>query len=157
MPPIPPGPPAGAGLSFSGSSVTSRAPSWPALSASWRRGDSTARIERMQQMLLGYVERKEIPGLVALVSLTRVTSIARQSFAERVFGAGPRKGERFPVEIHHDDAQMETFAQIPKSFSVSMAAGDSEWRWIFSATKSSVLQADSAGTAALAPRRTPIP
>jgi hypothetical protein len=96
----------------------------------------------MQQMLLGYVERKEIPGLVALVSLTRVTSIARQSFAERVFGAGPRKGERFPVEIHHDDAQMETFAQIPKSFSVSMAAGDSEWRWIFSATKSSVLHAD---------------
>jgi len=74
-------------------------------------GFSKSRFERMQQMLLGYVERKEIPGLVALVS-------------------------------HHDDAQMETFAQIPKSFSVSMAAGDSEWRWIFSATKSSVLHAD---------------
>jgi CubicO group peptidase (beta-lactamase class C family) len=31
-------------------------------------GFSKSRLERMQQTLLGYVERKEIPGLVALVS-----------------------------------------------------------------------------------------
>ena len=41
--------------------------------------------------------------ITALINLlgpvTRVTSIARRSFAERVFGAGPRKGEKFPVEI----------------------------------------------------------
>ena len=53
--------------------------------------------------------------ITALINLlgpvTRVTSIARQSFAERVFGAGPRKGERFPVEIlTHFNALVE-FAQ----------------------------------------------
>ena len=41
--------------------------------------------------------------ITALINLlgpvTRVTSIARRGFAERVFGAGPRKGEKFPVEI----------------------------------------------------------
>ena len=50
--------------------------------------------------------------ITALINLlgpvTRVTSIARQSFAERVFGAGPRKGERFPVEIlTHFNALLE--------------------------------------------------
>jgi predicted dehydrogenase len=41
--------------------------------------------------------------ITALVNLlgpvTRVTSIARRSFEQRVFGAGPRKGQSFPVEI----------------------------------------------------------
>jgi predicted dehydrogenase len=41
--------------------------------------------------------------ITALVNLlgpvTRVTSIARRGFERREFGAGPRKGEKFPVEI----------------------------------------------------------
>jgi predicted dehydrogenase len=50
--------------------------------------------------------------ITALVNLlgpvTRVTSIARRSFAERLFGAGPRKGEKFPVEIFtHFNALLE--------------------------------------------------
>ena len=50
--------------------------------------------------------------ITALVNLlgpvTRVTSIAKRSFAERLFGAGPRKGEKFPVEIFtHFNALVE--------------------------------------------------
>jgi len=41
--------------------------------------------------------------ITALVNLlgrvTRVISIAKRSFPERLFGAGPRKGQTFPVEI----------------------------------------------------------
>jgi predicted dehydrogenase len=41
--------------------------------------------------------------ITALVNLlgpvTRVTSIAKRSFEHRIFGAGPRKGEKFAVEI----------------------------------------------------------
>jgi predicted dehydrogenase len=41
--------------------------------------------------------------ITALINLlgpvTRVTSIARRGFEQREFGAGPRKGEKFPVEI----------------------------------------------------------
>jgi predicted dehydrogenase len=53
--------------------------------------------------------------ITALINLlgpvTRVTSIARRGFAERLFGAGPRKGEKFPVQIFtHFDALVE-FAQ----------------------------------------------
>jgi predicted dehydrogenase len=50
--------------------------------------------------------------ITALVNLlgpvTRVTSIARRSLAERIFGTGPRKGQRFPVEIFtHFNALLE--------------------------------------------------
>jgi predicted dehydrogenase len=50
--------------------------------------------------------------ITALVNLlgpvTRVTSIARRSFEERIFGAGPRKGQKFPVEIFtHFNALLE--------------------------------------------------
>jgi predicted dehydrogenase len=50
--------------------------------------------------------------LTALINLlgpiTRVTSIARRSFVERVFGAGPKKGEKFAVEIPtHFNALLE--------------------------------------------------
>jgi predicted dehydrogenase len=50
--------------------------------------------------------------ITALVNLlgpvTRVTSIARKSFEHRIFGAGPRKGEKFAVEIlTHFNALME--------------------------------------------------
>ena len=50
--------------------------------------------------------------LTALINLlgpiTRVTSIARRSFVERVFGAGPKKGEKFTVEIPtHFNALLE--------------------------------------------------
>jgi predicted dehydrogenase len=50
--------------------------------------------------------------ITALVNLlgpvTRVTSIARRSFEERLFGAGPRKGQKFPVEIFtHFNALLE--------------------------------------------------
>jgi predicted dehydrogenase len=53
--------------------------------------------------------------ITALINLlgpvTRVTSIARRSFAHRVFGAGPRKGQKFAVEIlTHFNALVE-FAQ----------------------------------------------
>lgn len=40
--------------------------------------------------------------------VTRVTSIARRGFDQRIFGAGPRKGEKFPVEIlTHFNALLE--------------------------------------------------
>jgi predicted dehydrogenase len=43
-----------------------------------------------------------------LGSVTRVTSIARRGFDQRIFGAGPRKGEKFPVEIlTHFNALLE--------------------------------------------------
>jgi predicted dehydrogenase len=50
--------------------------------------------------------------LTALINLlgpvTRVTSIAGRGFAERIFGAGPRKGEKFTVEIPtHFNALLE--------------------------------------------------
>ena len=50
--------------------------------------------------------------ITALVNLlgpvTRVTSIARRSFEHRVFGAGPRKGEKFAVKIlTHFNALLE--------------------------------------------------
>jgi len=50
--------------------------------------------------------------ITALVNLlgpvARVTSIARRSFDERLFGAGPRKGQKFPVEIFtHFNALLE--------------------------------------------------
>jgi predicted dehydrogenase len=50
--------------------------------------------------------------LTALINLLgpvkSVTSIARRGFAERVFGAGPRKGEKFAVEIPtHFNALLE--------------------------------------------------
>ncbi|MBV9299508.1 MAG: Gfo/Idh/MocA family oxidoreductase, partial [Verrucomicrobia bacterium] len=50
--------------------------------------------------------------IAALINLlgpvTRVTSIARRGFSERLFGAGPRKGEKFPVEIFtHFNALVE--------------------------------------------------
>jgi predicted dehydrogenase len=50
--------------------------------------------------------------ITALINLlgpvTRVTSIARRGFEQRVFGAGPRKGEQFPVEIFtHFNALVE--------------------------------------------------
>jgi predicted dehydrogenase len=50
--------------------------------------------------------------LTALINLlgpiTRVTSIARRSFVERIFGAGPKKGEKFAVEIPtHFNALLE--------------------------------------------------
>jgi predicted dehydrogenase len=50
--------------------------------------------------------------ITALVNLLgpviRVTSIAKRSFPERLFGAGPRKGQKFPVEIFtHFNALLE--------------------------------------------------
>ena len=50
--------------------------------------------------------------ITALVNLlgpvTQVTSIARRSFEERLFGAGPRTGQKFPVQIFtHFNALLE--------------------------------------------------
>ncbi len=50
--------------------------------------------------------------ITALINLlgpvTRVTSIAGRGFVERVFGAGPKRGEKFPVEIPtHFNALLE--------------------------------------------------
>jgi predicted dehydrogenase len=50
--------------------------------------------------------------ITALVNLlgpvVRVTSIAKRSFEERLYGAGPRKGEKFPVGIFtHFNALLE--------------------------------------------------
>jgi predicted dehydrogenase len=50
--------------------------------------------------------------ITALINLlgpvTRVTSIAGRGFVERIFGAGPRKGEKFAVEIPtHFNALLE--------------------------------------------------
>ncbi len=50
--------------------------------------------------------------LTALINLlgpvTRVTSIAKRGFEERLYGAGPRKGGKFPVEIFtHFNALLE--------------------------------------------------
>jgi predicted dehydrogenase len=50
--------------------------------------------------------------ITALINLlgpvTRVTSIARRGFVERIFGAGPKKGEKFAVEIPtHFNALLE--------------------------------------------------
>jgi predicted dehydrogenase len=62
--------------------------------------------------------------ITALINLlgpvTRVTSIARRSFAQRVFGAGPRKGEKFPVEIlTHFNALVEFEQEAIISFHAS--------------------------------------
>jgi predicted dehydrogenase len=50
-----------------------------------------------------------ITALINLLgSVTRVTSIARRGFVERVFGAGPKKGEKFAVEVPtHFNALLE--------------------------------------------------
>jgi predicted dehydrogenase len=50
--------------------------------------------------------------ITALINLLgpvrRVTSIAKRSFEERLYGAGPRKGQKFPVEIFtHFNALVE--------------------------------------------------
>jgi predicted dehydrogenase len=50
--------------------------------------------------------------ITALVNLlgpvTQVTSIAKRTFSERLFGAGPRKGQKFPVDIFtHFNALLE--------------------------------------------------
>ena len=50
-----------------------------------------------------------ITALINLLGpIRRVTSIARRSFVERIFGAGPKKGEKFAVEIPtHFNALLE--------------------------------------------------
>ncbi len=47
-------------------------------------GLSKSRLERMHQVLAGYVERKEMPGLVALVS--RHDDVHAETIGARAFG-----------------------------------------------------------------------
>ena len=54
-------------------------------------GLSKSRLERMHQVLSGYVERKEMPGLVALVSHhddVHVETLGRDSVIELVVETG---------------------------------------------------------------------
>src|SRR5258707_3943889 len=67
-------------------------------------------------------------------------------------------GERWMYQVSADvlgvliarvsEQSLGTFMREPISFSARTPAGASEWRWTFSATKSSIPQADSAGPAA---------
>jgi len=114
------------------------------------KGLSKSRLERMHQVLSGYVERKEMPGLVALVS--RHDDVHVETLGTMAVGHATPMNRDTIFRIASLAKPMTAVAAMI----LVIAVGASEWRWTFSATKSSTPRADSVGTAASAPRPTPI-
>ena len=66
-------------------------------------GLSKPRLERMHQVLSGHIERKDMPGLVALVSHNRDVHV--ETLGTLAFG-NPAPMERdtiFRIALHHED------------------------------------------------------
>jgi CubicO group peptidase (beta-lactamase class C family) len=117
-------------------------------------GLSKSRLERMHQVLSGYVERKEMPGLVALVSHhddVHVETLGTMS----VDHPAPMKRDTI-FRIASLAKPITAVAAMILVEECKLRLDESEWPWTFGATKSSARQADSVGTVASAHRPTPI-
>jgi CubicO group peptidase (beta-lactamase class C family) len=111
-------------------------------------GLSKSRLERMHAVLSGYVERKELPGLVALVSREDDVHVETLG-ALSVDPVAPMKRDT----IFRIASLAKPVTAVAAMILIEECKlRDWEWRSISGATRSFVRPADSVGTAASAHR-----